>query len=90
MEYAVYVAVPAGEDCGLIGRRLLEVVPAGLKFSLRAKGDPSESSDAELCFRIRGVSDQDEAVSAALALYARGRQAAGLEPDDDAQARLAE
>jgi hypothetical protein len=90
MEYAVYVAVPAGEDCGLIGRRLLEAVPAGLKYSLRGKSDPSESSDAELAFRIRDVSDQEEALSTALTLYARGREAAGLEPDADARARLAE
>ncbi len=90
MEYAVYVQVPTGEDCDLIARSLLAVAPQGLGFSLREKGDPSESADVELCFRIRGVSHPEEALSKALDLYARGRSAAGLERDDHARARLAE
>jgi hypothetical protein len=88
MEYAVYVAVPAGEDSGRIARGVLEAAPSGVDFSLREKGDPSESSDVELCFRIRGVSHPEEALSLALRLYAFGRRAAGLKTDDQARVSL--
>ncbi len=55
MEYAVYVAIPTGENAGRIARAVLEAAPPDLDFSLREKGDTSESRDVELCFRIRGV-----------------------------------
>jgi hypothetical protein len=90
MEYAVYVAVPAGEDSGRIARGVLEAAPTDLDFTLREKGDPSESSDVMLCLRIRGVSHPEEALSRALALYALGRRAAGLKVDDEARVSLAE
>jgi hypothetical protein len=88
MEYAVYVAVPTGEDSGLIARGLLLVAPPELDFSLREKGDPSEATDVELCFRIRGVTDPEEALSQALRLYALGRKTVGLKADEKAAATL--
>ena len=88
MEYAVYVAVPSGEDSALIARGLLLVAPPELDFSLREKGDPSESTDVELCFRIRGVTNPEEALSQALHLYALGRRTAGLKADGKAAASL--
>jgi hypothetical protein len=90
MEYAVYVAVPAGEDSDRIARGVLEAAPSGAGLLAARKRDPSESSDVELCFRIRGVSHPDEALSEALQLYALGRGAARLKPDDRARASLAE
>jgi hypothetical protein len=90
MEYAVYIAVPNGEDADLIARHLLEVAPATFDFSLRDKGDPSESTDVELCFRIRGVAHPEDALSQALELYTLGRRAAGLRPDSRPSASLSE
>jgi len=90
MEYAVYIAVPNGEDADLITRRLNEVAPSELDFSLRDKGDPSESTDVELCFRIRGVTHPEDALSQALELYALGRRAAGLKADGRPRASLSE
>jgi hypothetical protein len=87
-EFAVYVAVPAGDDCQRIARGAREAAPRGVDFSLREKGDPSESSDVELCFRIKGISQPEEAISRALEIYALGRRAAGLKADDRAQASL--
>jgi hypothetical protein len=88
MEYAVYVSVPAGEDSDLIARGVLEAAPPEFDFSLRGKGDPSESSDVELCFRICGISRPEEALSQALRLYALGRGAVGLGVDPEARASL--
>ena len=88
MEYAVYIAVPDGEDADLIARHLIEVAPSGFDFSLRDKGDPSESIDVELCFRIRGVAHPEAALSQALELYALGRRAAGLRADGRPRASL--
>ena len=90
MEYAVYIAVPNGEDADLIARHLIEVAPSTFDFSLRGKGDPSESVDIELCFRIRGVSQPEAALSQALELYALGRRAAGLSVDGRPRASLSE
>jgi len=89
MEYAVYIGVPNGEDADLIARHLIEAAPSEFDYSLREKGDPSESIDIELCFRIRGVSHPEAALSQALELYALGRRAAGLKADDQARASLA-
>jgi hypothetical protein len=88
MEYAVYIAVPNGEDADLIARHLIQSAPSGLDFSLREKGDPSESTDVELCFRIREVPHPEAALTQALELYALGRSAAGLQPDGQPRASL--
>lgn len=88
MTFAVYVAVPLGDDCDLIVRGLRGATPQAPDFSVRGKGDPSEASDVELCFRITGVSHPEEAISRALELYALGRREAGLEPDANARAHL--
>jgi hypothetical protein len=88
VEYAVYIAVPEGDDCGRISRGAHAAAPPEFEFSIRDKGDPSESSDVELCFRIGGVSHPDEAISRALQIYDLGRREAGLNPDLTAQASL--
>ena len=87
MEYAVYVAVPRGEDGDLIARAASASAPPEVDFSVREKSDPSESA-VELCFRIRGPKLSDEAVAIALEIYRLGREAAGLPPDRQAQASL--
>ena len=82
------MAVPPGDDCDSIVKGVANAAPKGLDFKLRAKGDPSESSDIELCFRIRGVEQPEEAVARALEIYEVGREAAGLKPDTRASATL--
>jgi hypothetical protein len=88
VEYAVYVAVPQGDDCDRIARAAYAAAPEEFDFSIREKGDPSESNDVELCFRIGGVSQPEEAISRALQLYELGRREAGLNPDLTARASL--
>jgi len=88
VEYAVYVAVPQGDDCDRIARAAYAAAPAEFVFSIRDKGDPSESRDVELCFRIGGVSRSEQAIARALEIYALGRREAGLKPDLTAQASL--
>jgi hypothetical protein len=88
VEFAVYVVVPPEDDCGLIARCAHEAAPPEFDFSVREKGDPSESSDIQLCFRISGVSHPDEALAQALRIYELGRRAAGLRPDGTARASL--
>lgn len=88
MEFAVYITVPPGDDCERIAQGAREAAPRKFDFSIREKGDPSESSDVQLCFRLSGVSHPDEAMTRALQIYALGRRAAGLKPDDTAQASL--
>ncbi|MDX6627140.1 MAG: hypothetical protein QOE56_2129 [Solirubrobacterales bacterium] len=53
----------------------------GSDFSIREHGDPSESTGAELFFRIKGVDDGEEALAKALMLYEVGRSKAGLSRD---------
>lgn len=89
MEYAVYIAVPPGDDCSLIAQCARDAASPEFEFSIREKGDPSESSDVELYFRISGVSHPDEAISQALQIYEIGRREAGLKPDGTARASLA-
>jgi hypothetical protein len=89
VEFAVYVAVPQKDDSDRIARAACDAAPHEFDFSIREKSDPSESSDAELCFRIRGVSRPEEAISRALQIYELGRREAGLKPDDMAQAYFA-
>lgn len=88
VEYAVYVAVPQGDDPERIARGAHAAVSTEFEFSIRDKGDPSESVDVELCFRIGGVSHPQEAVSRALELYELGRREAGLAPDPTPEASL--
>jgi hypothetical protein len=89
VKYAVYIVVPAGDDCDRIVRGALDATPREFDFSVRDKSDPSESSDVELCFRISGVSHPDEALARALQIYELGRREAGLKPDGAPQASLA-
>lgn len=90
MKFAVYVAVPSGDDCELIARSARAAAPTKLRFSIREKGDPSESSDVQLYFRIADVAHSDEAIAQALQIYEIGRRAAGLKPDVTANASLAD
>jgi len=87
MEYAVYVAVPWGEDGDLIARAASTVVSSEIDFSVREKSDPSESA-VELCFRIRGPENPDEALSIGLEIYRLGREVAGMPPDPEPRASL--
>jgi len=89
VEYAVYVAVPPGEDCAGIVRGARVAAPKKFDFKVRGKGDPSESTDIELCFRIRGVTLPEEALSQALRIYELARDEAGLKPDRAPRASLA-
>jgi hypothetical protein len=88
VEYAVYVAVPPGDDCDRIARAACAEAANRLAFSIRDKGDPSESSDAELCLRVRGVADPEEAIARALQIYALGRRKAGFREDMTPHASL--
>jgi hypothetical protein len=88
MRYAVYIAVPAGEDTERIADAVAAAPLPGFPFQLREHSDPSESSDAELFFRVAGVEAPEEALERALQLYAAGRATAGLRPDHAAQPSL--
>jgi hypothetical protein len=88
IEYAVYISVPVGDDAGLIAAAGAEFAPDGSEFALREHGDPSQSVDGELYFRISGVGHPDQALARALEVYAAGRREAGLGPDRRAQASL--
>ena len=87
-EYAVYIAIPPGDDGDRIARGASDAAPQDFDFSIRDKGDPSESSDVELCFRINGVSHPQEAISQALLIYGLGRREAGLTADEIPRASL--
>lgn len=87
MQYAAYVEVPPGDDGDLIARATIDAATPDYDFSVREKSDPSESA-VEICFRIRGVSHPDEALSKALELYELGRTRAGLDPDRNARVSL--
>jgi hypothetical protein len=76
MEYAVYIAIPVGDEAARIAGSAVSVAPPGFKFSLREHSDPSESADAELFFRVTGVEQPEEALERALQVYI-GRTAAG-------------
>lgn len=88
VQFAVYIGVPPGDDGNRIARGIREAAPNPSDFSVREKGDPSESSDYELCFRVSGVEHSDEAMARALDLYGLGRREAGMEPDGNASAYL--
>jgi hypothetical protein len=88
VEFAVYIGVPLGDDGNRIARGVHDAATRPYDFSIRQEGDPSESSDVELCFRISGVEYSEDAISRALELYDLGRREAGLQPDLNATAHL--
>jgi hypothetical protein len=81
MEYAVYIALPAGDDAEKIADAAGEIELPGFPFSIREHSDPSESSDAELFFRVSCVAGPDEALERALQVYEAARETAGLRRD---------
>lgn len=81
MEYAVYIAVPLGDDADQIARAAASVAPPGFDFSLREHSDPSESADAELFFRVTGVDHPEQALERALRIYEAAREEADLPLD---------
>jgi len=88
MIYTVYVALPLGDDTDLIVEAASQIVLPGCDFSIREHSDPSEASDAELSFRVKGVSLPEQALGEALRIYAAARVAAGLRRDDRAEPSL--
>lgn len=88
VKYAVYIAVPAGDDTERIADAVSAAPLPGLPFQLREHSDPSESSDAELFFRVGGVEEPEEALERALQLYVAARKTAGLRPDYAAEPSL--
>jgi hypothetical protein len=88
VKYAVYIALPLGEDTEPIAAAASKVVLPGFPFQIREHSDPSESSDAELFFRVGGVDQPEEALERALQIYAAAREAAGLKPDNLAEPSL--
>jgi len=88
MQYAVYIALPTGDDAEKITDAAEEMGLSGFPFSIREHSDPSESKDAELFFRVTGVAQPEEALERALEVYAAAREAAGLRPDDKAEPSL--
>jgi hypothetical protein len=81
MQYAVYIAVPLGEDAERIVSSAASVAPPGFGFALREHSDPSESADAELFFRVTGVDHPAEALERALEVYEAAREELGLPRD---------
>jgi hypothetical protein len=88
MEYAVYIAIPVGDDAGKITDAAAEVGLPGFPFSIREHSDPSESRDAELFFRVSGVAQAEEALERALQVYVAARGVAGLRPDEKVEPSL--
>jgi hypothetical protein len=88
VNYAVYIALPRGEDAEPIAEAASKVVLPGHGFSVREHGDPSAANDGELLFRVQDVSSPEEAFAGALEIYETGREAAGLRPDDRAEPSL--
>lgn len=88
MKYAVYIALPLGEDTEPIADAASKVILPGFPFQIREHSDPSESSDAELFFRVGGVDKSEEAMDRALQIYQAAREAAGLKPDPTAEPSL--
>jgi hypothetical protein len=81
MQYAVYIALPTGDDAGKITDAAEATQLPGFPFSIREHSDPSESRDAELFFRVSGVAGPDEALERALQVYEAARDTAGLKRD---------
>jgi hypothetical protein len=81
VQYAVYIAIPIGDDAERIAAAATALRLPGFRYSIREHSDPSESSDAELFFRISDVERAEEALERALQVYVAAREAAGLLPD---------
>lgn len=81
VQYAVYIALPTGDDAEKIAVAAAKLKLPGFPFSIREHSDPSESSDAELFFRVSGVEGADEALQRALEVYEAAREEAGLRRD---------
>jgi hypothetical protein len=88
VQYAVYIALPIGDDAKRIADAASTVRIPGFRFSIREHSDPSESSDAELFFRVSDVEQSEEALERALQIYVAAREAAGLLPDGMVQPSL--
>jgi hypothetical protein len=88
MQYAVYIALPTGDDAEKITDAAEETQLSGFPFSIREHSDPSESRDAELFFRVTGVAGPDEALERALQVYDAARETAGLRRDDRVEPSL--
>ena len=81
LQYAVYIALPTGDDAEKITDAAEEMELPGFPFSIREHSDPSESKDAELSFRVTGVAGPEEALERALQVYEAARETAGLKRD---------
>jgi hypothetical protein len=88
VEYAIYIAVPSGEDADRIASSAAAVAPPGFSFSLREHSDPSASAGTELFFRISGVDHPEDALARALEVYEAAREKAGLRLDHGAEPSL--
>jgi hypothetical protein len=88
VKYAVYIALPLGEDAERIVTAAHGAAVPGFPFQIREHSDPSESSDGELFFRVGGVEQPEEALERALQVYRAAREAAGLKPDHAAEPTL--
>jgi hypothetical protein len=88
VQYAVYIAVPVGEDPDPIIAAASKLGLPGFPFRIRQHSDPSEASDGELFLRVSGVEEGGEALERALQVYIAAREAAGLRPDHQVEPSL--
>jgi hypothetical protein len=88
VNYAVYIALPLGEDAAPIVEAASDIDLPGHGFSVRENGDPNAANDGELFFRMRDVSLPQEALAGALQIYEAAREAAGLRRDSRAEPSL--
>ncbi len=88
MNYAVYIALPLGEDAAPIVEVASKVVLPGHRFSVRRHGDPNAGADVELFLRLADISSPEEALAGALWIYDAAREAAGLRRDPRAEPSL--
>jgi hypothetical protein len=78
VNYAVYIAIPPGEDAEPIAEAAAAVILPGHGFSVRKHGDPNAAKDGELFFRIKDVTLPEDALAGALQIYEAAREATGL------------
>jgi hypothetical protein len=88
VKYAVYIALPLGEDAEPIVEAASRVVLPGHSFSVRRHGDPNAGSDGELFLLVGDISSPQEALAGALQIYEAAREAAGVRRDTQAQPSL--
>jgi hypothetical protein len=81
MQYAVYIAVPLGDDADRIAHSAGLAETPGFAFTLREQSDPNAPDGTELIFRVTGVDRPEEALERALQVYEAGRKEAGLPLD---------